>query len=503
MSDVDNKIKHILIVGGGTAGWMAAAYLNRMLRGGGCTVTLVESVKLETGAVGETTVPALVNFVRGMRIDENKFMQQCSATYKLGTKFSNWAHEGDEFWHPYGLPGGAINDIDLFHFWLKSTRAGRNEGPYYSYSLQALLAERDQAPRPLRGASPIMETGAYAYHLDPATFADFLRELAVAEEVNQLFDDVREVVVGDNGLIQHVVTNSGRSLTADLFIDCTAGGLLSERGLGDPWLDWSPYLLCDRAVMLPVGRDPRVPPCTRVTALNAGWMWQIPLSHRLACGYVYASAHLADDAAARELVAHASPRKAAAGEPRYLSLRSGRRRNCWWNNCVALGPAAVALEPLEGTDTFLVQKALELLVPYFPDKTLSDVLRQSYNQRITALYDKVRDFILLHYLLNERTEGPFWRASKNVAVPESLRAVMELHDENGLVEPGSVFPESSYHYLFAAADRLPRRPLAAADALDFDKVTAIMQAMRAQNEEWLRKLPSHGEVMEDLHRPLV
>jgi tryptophan halogenase len=503
MTSANDNVKNILIVGGGAAGWMAAAYLNRMLRGAGCAVTLVESVKLETSGVGEATLPSLVRFLRGLRIDETKLMQQCSATYRLGTRFVGWVRDGHEFWHPHGLAGGTINDIDLFHYWLKGLRAGGPEGDYASYCLNALLAARDQAPRPVGGPSPVIETGAYGYHLDPATFADFFRELAVSEEVDHLFDDVRRVVTDGAGRVLHVETTSGRELTADLFIDCTAGGALIEQGLGDPWVDWSSVLLCDRAVVLPLPRDPRVPPYTCVTALSAGWMWQVPLSDRVGCGYAYAGARSADDAALRELVARASPHRAAAGEPRFLRLRAGRRQQFWRNNCVALGSAAACLEPLEATDTFLVQKSLELLFAYFPDKTFNGALRRSYNQRLAGLCDKVRDFVLLHYLLNDRAEGPFWRDSRGVAVPESLQAVIDLHAENGLVELGSVFPEASYHHLFAAAGRLPRRPLTAAGAADFTRVVEILHRIRAQNDEWLARLPSHRELMEVIHRPLV
>ncbi|HEY1380412.1 MAG TPA: tryptophan halogenase family protein [Gemmataceae bacterium] len=503
MAESDHRIKTVLIVGGGVAGWMAAAYLNRLLQGTDCSVTVVESVKLETSAVGMATLPSLVRFLRGLRVDEIKWMQQCSGTYKLGTRFVDWMHAGREFWHPHGLAGGTINDIDLFHFWLKSLRAGRPEMPYWSYSLQALLAERDLGPRPLRGPSPIIEAGAYGYHLDPATLADAFRELAVSEEVNHLFDDVSGVALDGAGRITHVETKAGRRLAADLFIDCTDGGELIERRLGDPWVDWSTALPCDRAVILPLPRDPRMPPYTRVTALSAGWMWHIPLSHRVACGYAYASACLPEDAALRELVSHATAQKAATGQPRWLKLRAGRRQQFWRTNCVALGPAAVAVGSLAGTDTFLVEKTLELLVACFPDDTLSPALQQLYNRRIAALCEKVRDFVLLHYLLSDRADGPFWRDSRAAPVPESLRTVIELHAENGLVEPGAVFSEGSYHCLFAAADRLPRRPLAAADAADFTRVADILQLIRNQNEEWLTKLASHAELIATIHRPLV
>lgn len=483
---------------------MTAAYLNRVLRGTGLTITLVESVKLGTIGVGEATVPAIVKFLRELKINEEEFMRQCSATYKLGSKFGDGTPDC-HYWHPFGLCGGTINNLDLFHFWFKSVRAGHGQDAYSSYSLQALLAERDQAPRAPRGPSPIMESGAYAYHLDGAAFADLVREIATAEGVNHLFDDVKGVVLGESGLIERVETTSGRTLPADLFIDCS--GEVIERGLGDPWLSWSDLLLCDRMVVLPLPRDGRMPPYTRVTALDAGWMLQVPLSHRVGCGYVYSSAHLADDAAARELVARASPARAAAAEPRYLKLRTGRRTNFWLKNCLAVGPAAGSLEPLETTDMLLIQRAVELLIDYFPDQSCNGVLVQAYNRKMTVLHERVRDFLLLHYLLAGLAgeEKRFWRDSKSIAVPESLRTVMELHDEAGIVEAETttVFPETSYHHLFAGSNRLPRRILPAADALDFTKVCDILGKMKAQNDDWLAKLPPHRELMDTIHRPPV
>ena len=497
-------MKRILIVGGGSAGWMVAAYLNRFLGGPDRVIILLESIKIETSGIGESAAPALVKFVRGLRLDENEFMRQCSATYKVGAKFVNWMGEGTEFWHPYGSCG-TINNIDLFQYWLRCSQAGRHAGAYSSFSLQALVGERDQSPRPLHGPSPIIETGAYGYHLDMATCADYLREVAVAEGVNHLFDDVREVVLGASGAIERLETKSGRTLAADLYIDCSGRGELIEQGLGDPWVDWSATLLCDRSVLLPLPRDPRVPPYTKVTALSAGWMWQMSLSHRVASGYVYSSRHLADEAAVRELVAHASPHKAAAAEPRLTKWRSGRRQNFWRRNCVALGPAAGVLEPLQATDTLLLHKNLELLVEYFPDATLNPVLIESYNRRITAQHDGARDFLLLHYLLSLREGDPFWRDSRSVSAPARLQAVMDLHAENGIVEPEwtTLYPEASFHHLFAAGKRLPRRPCAAAAALELAKIEEIFAKMRAQNEHWLARLPSHREVMDALHKPPV
>jgi tryptophan halogenase len=504
MEKTNTNIQRILICGGGTAAWMAAARLNRLLRDTGCTITLIESVKLDTSAVGEPSDPALVKSLRDLKIDEARFMQEASATFQLGTRFTNWVRDDHEYWHPFGLCGGLINNIDLFHFWLKSVQTGKQESTYSSYSLQALLAEVDKAPRPFRGASPIVERGEYAFHLDTSAFADVLRELATSEGVNQIFDDVRNVVVGASGSIDRVETRSGRALSADLYIDCSGEGVLIEQGLGDPWLSWSSLLPCDRAVVLPLPRDPELHPYVRSTALSAGWMRHVPLCHRVACTYYYSSAHIQGDAALRELLARAMPKKASAAEPRPMKLRVGRRQHFWLKNCVALGPAAGLIEPVEPVDMLFIQKSLDVLVQFFPDQSMSAALSQAYNQRLAMGYDAVRDFVLLHYLLNGRAEA-FWRESRSVAVPEALQTLIALHDEHGVVpsELTGMIPEPSYHHIFAGGNRLPRRPSTAADALQFDKVCEIMQQMRAQNVDWVAKLPLHRELMAALHRPLV
>ncbi len=505
MNESSGPLQRILIAGGGAAGWMSAAYLSRALRGMGCTITLMESVRLGTSSVGEPADPALIKFVRGLRIDEADLMQQTSATYRLGTRFVNWMRDAESSWLPFGLCGGTINDLDLFHFWVKSVRAGRPEGPYGSYSLQALLAEQDKAPRPLRGPSPVFERGDYGYHLDTVALADFCRELATAEGVNHLFDDVRNVVRTPSGAVAKIETKSGRALTADLYLDCTPEGIIIERGLGDPWVSWSDLLLCDRVVVLPLPREADIHPYTQVTPMAAGWMRHVPLSHRVASSYCFASAHVGDDAAVRELLARASTRKASSEEPRYASLRLGRRQNFWLHNCIALGPAAGAGDPLVAADMLLLQRGLERLTDLFPDAALNPILRQTYNGRMERVLDGSRDFALLHYLLSSRDAGPFWQASRNVALPESLQALCALHDENGHVPSEAIdaYSEPSWHHLFAAAQRLPRRTLFAADMANFTQVCEIMDKMKAQNHEWLAKLPPHREVMEQVHRPRV
>jgi tryptophan halogenase len=498
----DESLKSILIVGGGTAGWMAAALLNRFLRPTGCAITLVESSDIGTIGVGEATVPPLVKFVRVMDFDEDEFMRRCGATYKLGIRFLEWVRDGHAYWHPFGVCGGMIDGIDLFHFWSKSKRAGRDIGAYSSYSLQALLGETGKAPRPVRGSSPIMKAGAYAYHIDASRLAAFLSEIATGEGVTHLFDDVRQVTLDHTGAIAGLDTVGGRSLSADLYIDCTGfAAVLIEDGLGDPWIDWSHFLFCDRAVVVPLPREEQVPPYTRATALKAGWMWQIPLSHRLGCGYVYSSSHTDDHDAVRELLARTSSTGPGATDYRQLKMRVGRRRNFWAKNCVSVGLASGFLEPLESTGIYFIQRSLELLLEYLPDRTFNQALVQAYNKRVATIFEEVRDFILLHYLLNRRDDNAFWRDSRNVPVPDSLQAVIELHDETGMVEAGRVtlFQEPSLHFIFCGGERLPRRSLNATEFADVDRACKVLAEIRQQNLGLAEKLPTHQALMKSLH----
>ena len=340
-------VRRVLIVGGGTAGWMAAAILRRATKHIGVQVTLVESPDIGTIGVGEATIPSLVQFVRAMGFDEKVFMRACSASYKLGIRFTDWVRPRHEYWHPFGPCGGSINGIDLFHFW---ARRRRNDPAlhYYDYSLQAELCHAERAPRPFSGASPVIETGAYAYHLDAAELAQFLRSVATADGVEHVFGKVEQVFRDESGAIARVAIVGGREIAADLYVDCSGfAGLLAEKALGDPWIDWSHLLLCDRAVAMPVPHHGSFPPYTHSTALEAGWMWQIGLSSRTGTGYVYSSAHLGQDAAEARLIERADLRRARAADPRHLKIRVGRRTSFWNRNCIAIGLAAGFVEPLE------------------------------------------------------------------------------------------------------------------------------------------------------------
>jgi tryptophan halogenase len=496
-----DPIRSILIVGGGTAGWMAALYLTRFLHYGPCRITLVESANLDTIGVGETSNPRLLAFLRNLRLDEAAFIRACNATYNLGTCLTGWQGPGHEYWHPFGVCGGTIDGLDLFHPWLRAHRQGIAAAAYTDYSLQVQAARALKAPCPLTGTSPIMETGSYAFHLDAAALATHLRRIAIAEGVVSLFDEVEAVDLDAAGAIARLRTQSGRELTADLYLDCTGiSSQLIEGALGAPWRDASDLLPCDRMVFTPLPRSPEPPPYTLVRAADAGWHWQFPLSHRDGAGYVYSSRHLDDEGAAAELLAAIPPPRRLGAVPRFLRTRVGWRSAPWTRNCVAIGPAAGYLEPLGPPGIHLIQIAIEALLERFPDRHFDPVLVRDYNAILEQVFTEARDFILLHYLLATREDTPFWREVRAATVPDSLGEAMERYAAIGLVwTPGSPFPPASYHFIYAGNDRLPRRPSPHVSRIDPAEAQAIMDQILKRNQALVATLPTHRALLQSIH----
>lgn len=501
MSQAENRINNILIVGGGTAGWMTAALLNRFLPPEKCRVTLVESADIGTIGVGEATVPPLVNYLKALGVNEVEFMRHTHASYKLGIKFINWRNGNDTLWHPFGPIGGTLDHTQVFHHWLKEQREGRAAGSYYAYSLQTVLSEMNKAPRSLQQSSKIIDTAAYAYHLDAREFAGFLMRLGTQRGVQHVIDNVRGVVQDERGFIRHIETENHGPLAADLFIDCTGfAGLLIEKTLGDPYISWSDFLLCDRAWALPQDYDRKMAPYTQSTALKAGWEWRIPLSHRVGSGYVFSSRFISDEAAVHELLAHngLNPDKA---EPRLLRMRIGRRTDFWIKNCVSVGLASGFLEPLESTGIYLIQKSASLLLDLFPDNGFNELLVRHYNDKMANAYEEVRDFIILHYVLTEREDTEFWKANRRIVLPDSLAATLELYEQSGIVnwENHGLFGETSFLAIAAGFGRLPRRHLPMTDYSNEARAREILANMKAQNLQIALTLPDHGNFIRELN----
>jgi tryptophan halogenase len=496
------RLERIVIVGGGSAGWMAAIYLNRYMRRMNGKVVLVESPTLGTIGVGEATIPSLVNFVRQLNLDEKEFMRRCSATFKLAIKFDGWGGNESSYWHSFGVCGSRIDGLDLLHFWLKRRLEAGSKLAYSDYSLQARLSEENKAPWPSGGTSRIAEAGAYAYHIDAAAMGDYFKEIATGEGVQHLFGHVQNVALDEHGDIASLDIGGERAIPGDLFVDATGfSGRLIEKTLGDPWIDWSRYMLNDSAVAMSVPRDDRFPPYTHAQAMPAGWIWRIPLSSRIGTGYVHSSAHISADEATAALIARSGLRRERSADPRLIKIRVGRRTNFWLRNCVSVGLASGFIEPLESTGIHLALKAVTLLVNYLPDRDFSDALRRTYNARMAEVYDEIRDFIVLHYITAQRDE-PFWRDARNVPLPDSLRETLAAYDETGRIDSArlQLFPETSYYFILAGNGRYPRRPIVQADIASPGEIWQILDRIRTENREYTARMPSHNAFLADLHR---
>ena len=497
-----NEVIRVVIVGGGTAGWMAALYLHHALRGRGAAITLVESPVVASIGVGEATIPSIVEFLRTLDLDEGALMRRCSATFKLAIKFEGWRGPGSSYWHAFGPCGGQLNGLDLFHFWLDRGRTTGDARAYSDYSLHAGLCEARKAAWPFGGTSAVRELGSYAYHLDASALADYLRQLATSAGVKHLYGHVQSVKFDAQGRLASLDIGAERSIDGDLFLDATGfRGRLIEGEFGDPWIDWSQQLLCDGAVTMPLARDETFPPYTLSCAAPAGWTWRIPLQSRVGVGYVYSRAHISDDEAAATLIARSAPANRRAADPRALKIRIGRRSRFWIANCVSIGLASGFVEPLESTGLHLTFAALKLLVEHWPDRNFAAAGIAAFNSQMSALYDEVRDFIMLHYVLSNRQE-PFWRAARMAPVESSLQQLIALHDEAGRVRLGArpVFYEPSYHFIFSGNGRLPRRSPIGVDLARPSEVARVLDQIRAQNERFAEAAPSHADYLAELGR---
>ncbi|KAA3622989.1 MAG: tryptophan 7-halogenase [Proteobacteria bacterium] len=494
----NDLLRSVVIVGGGTAGWLSAAVLRAYLDALALDITVVESPDIPIIGVGEATVPPLVDLFRRIGISEERMMRACSATWKLGIRFDDWHGPGSSYWHPFGIVGGSVDGLPFYYYWLRHRLATRAT-EFTDFSPNAEVARRNRAPIAAHGRSEIIERGFYAWHLDAVRLATFLREICIDKGVRHVADEVVHVECGAAG-IESIVCRDAGTIEADLYLDCSGfSALLAEGALHDSWQDWSRLLLCDRAVTLPLAPDGNYPPFTRARALDAGWAWTIPLYDRTGCGYVYSSRHIDDDEALDALTRHTGASR-IAGEPRFLPMRVGRRLAFWRGNCVAVGLAAGFLEPLESTGIYFVQESLEQLLRYFPGRTMNPALIERYNERMANTFDDVRDFILLHYLLSGR-DGEFWTQARNVPPGDDLRAAITLHDATAMVEKpvASLFGAQSVQTILAGNGHLPEAAPPQARRVDLASIERILDEIRQRNDALAESLSDHDAVLQRLH----
>ena len=423
------RIRSIVIVGGGTAGWMAAAALSYNL-GRGVAITLIESDDIGTIGVGEATIPPLIEFNQRLGINENEFVAATQATFKLGIEFADWGRIGERYFHPFSPYGRELHGIPFHQLYLRARAEGLAQ-PIEAFTIGAAAAAANRFGRPGANARPELRALGYAFHFDAGLYARFLRRRAEDGGVRRIEGRVVDVKLApETGYVDRLTLADGRSLEGDLFVDCSGfRGLLIEEALATGYIDWREHLPCDRAVTAPSAPLDPLPAFTRSTARAIGWQWRIPLQHRTGNGLVYSSAFATDDAAERELLAGIE--EPTLAPPRRLSFVTGRRKSAWSRNVVSLGLASGFVEPLESTSIHLIQQGIAHLLALFPDLGFDPVERDAYNAKMAAQFEDVRDFIILHYHATARNDSAFWHHCRTIADPRKLGAADRTLPQQG------------------------------------------------------------------------
>ena len=492
MNDTGNR--SVVIVGGGTAGWMAAAALSRYFNDGRRTITLIESDAIGTIGVGEATIPPLRSFNGMLEIPENEFLRETRGTFKLGIEFVNWGRRGDRYFHPFGGHGQNLHGIDFHQLYLRErARSGAAAGSIAAYSMSSAAAALKAFGRPGPKASSQLAEIGYAYHFDAGLYAALLRRLA--ERQGAIRREGKIVSVereGESGDVAAIVLEDGTRISGDLYIDCSGfRALLIEESMGAGFEDWSHWLPMDSALAMPTSHVGSPDPFTRVTAHGAGWQWRIPLQHRTGNGHVFSSAYT--DAGEAERILRETSEGEAIAEPRLLRFATGMRREAWIGNVVALGLSAGFIEPLESTAIHLVQNGIQRLFALFPEGRVDPLERDEYNRGMRALYEDVRDFVVLHYKATQRDDTPFWRYVRDMEVPESLARRMELWRLHARVfrENAELFTLPSWVAVMLGQNLSPERHDPMADTLDPAKVASAMAQMRDAYRSAATRLPGH------------
>lgn len=492
-----DPIRRVVIVGGGTAGWMTAAALSRFLPKATTSITLIESDAIGTIGVGEATIPQIADFNRMLGIDENEFVRETSGTFKLGIEFADWGQIGDRYFHPFGTYGFDLEGTDFHHFWVRLSQL-ESDNSIDDYSLNASAAYSGKFIRPDGDPRSVLNRIGYAFHFDATRYAAFLRRYAEARGVTRLEGKVVEVNQrSEDGFITSVDLENGTNIEGDLFVDCTGfRGLLIEDALQTGYEDWSDLLPMDRAVALPTASVEPPKPYTIATAREAGWTWRIPLQHRVGNGHVYSSRFMESDRALEILLEAVDGEP--LGEPRHLRFVTGRRKKFWNANCVAIGLSAGFLEPLESTSIHLIQSGVSKLLALFPNQSFNPTERDEYNRLLSVSYQHTRDFILLHYIATERTDSPFWRYVQSLKVPETLAHKMALLESSGSFfrYEDELFSVVSWLAVMHGQRRGPKGYNPVADSLTVSNLSQSLANMRGLIGKTVTAMPTHQQFID-------
>jgi len=490
----DRRIKSVVIVGGGSAGWMTAAMLSHILKQG-CAITLIESEEIGIIGVGEATIPPIRLFNDTLGIAEADFVRETKASFKLGIEFVGWGAEDSRYFHPFGPHGRNFDMVAMHHYWLRAREMGET-APLHDHAMAWQIAKAGRMARPSPDPRNVASTFDYAYHFDATLYAAYLRRFSEARGVTRVEGKICDVALnGENGHVDHVTMEDGREIGADLFIDCSGiRALLIEGALKTGYEDWSHWLPCDRAVAMPCENAGDPLPYTRSTAREAGWQWRIPLQHRIGNGYVYSSQWMEDTRAA-DLLSQRLDGK-PLGDPRLVRFATGRRKQHWNKNVVAIGLSSGFLEPLESTSLHLIQANISKLMGLFPDKNFDPATIAEFNRIATNETDRIRDFIILHYKLTQRRDSELWRYVADMQIPDTLAMKIDHFKRHGrlIAREMDLFAPDSWLAVHIGQNNIPAGldPL-----LDYRGIDA---------REWLGKLRgamAHEAARMPTHRQFI
>lgn len=424
-----DQINKIIIVGGGSAGWMTAAMLSKQLESN-VNITLIESDDIGTVGVGEATIPPIKTFNAMLGIDENDFLKHCNGSIKLGISFENWTEQNHQYFHPFGRFAVDFDYIPFSYFWNKHRSAGNNKS-LQEYASAWHLAKNNKFSQPSKDKKSLFSGFDYAYHFDAGLYANYLKTYSEKRGVKRQEGKVAKVdTYPSNGFIASVTLASGQTISGDLFIDCSgSSALVIDKTLGVKFIDWSKNLLCNRAIAVQTSHVKAINPYTRSIAKKSGWQWRIPLQTRMGNGSVYCSEFIDEQSAMDELISSVDGELLT--EPRVINFNVGRREKFWHKNCIAIGLSAGFLEPLESTSLLLIQKSIMRLINFFPNKQCDEINSRLYNQQTVEEYEHIRDFIILHYKATNRDDSEFWRYCQNMSIPDSLQNQIELFSKHG------------------------------------------------------------------------
>ena len=490
----NNNIRHIVIVGGGTSGWMSAAALSRIIGTQDCKITLVESEQVGTVGVGEATIPPIVEFNNLLGINADEMLSATQGTFKLGIEFINWGRIGDAYMHPFGSFGRTIMNVSFWHYWKKAYDLGLSP-PLDAYSLNWLAAKQNRFLRSGNVPNSPLSKVPHAYHFDASLYARFLRNFSTDLGVDRIEGLVEQVIQDPgSGFITGIKLQDGKLIDGDFFLDCTGfRGLLIEQCLQTGYEDWAHYLPCNSAQAVPSKAINLKRPYTKSIAHPIGWQWQIPLQNRMGNGIVYSTEFATDEQAQQTLLENLP--STALAEPRQLRFVTGKRKKSWNKNCLAVGLSSGFMEPLESTSIHLIQSTITRFLSLFPRRTNFDAEMDRFNKSADREFRTVRDFLILHYKATERDDSELWNYCRNMSIPDSLQEKLELYQSGSWIERDNqeLFGVDSWLSVFNGQHIQAKSYSPLVDHLPKDKLESILRETRDVIAQCTTVMPSHED----------